>query len=341
MLAIDYTLNRKCKQFAIKESNVKRLIAVIFLMIMLVACTPSKEADIVTTMFVQYDLSKQIVGNRMSVSLLIPPGAEIHGFQPSSRDIEAIKKAKIFIYTCIEMDSWIKDPKALAGENTIVIDLSKQFVLEPHDHSGNKKTEAKPAPLNYHRKIHDHDEDDIHYWTDPTTVMQLVDGIVNRVVNVDPDNEEYYRDNAKAYKEKIKTLHLEMDEYFGHFDDGKTIYFAGHNAMYAFAARYHINIVSLQDSYQPDADITSAQIQAMIEQIKAAKTNYLFIEELKEPKVANTIKAQLEKENFKLTLLELHGYHNVTKAQLEKRVSYVDLMKQNFENIKEALDGSI
>lgn len=321
----------------------KRLIAILFLMIMLVACAPSKEADIITTMFVQYDISKQIVGDKMSVSLLIPPGSELHGFQPSSRDIEAIKKAKIFIFTSLEMDAWIKDPKALAGEETIIIDLSKQYVLASHDHSGNPKPEEKPSPLSYTNLVddHPHDDDELHYWTDATTVIQLVDGILNRVINVDPDNEQYYRDNAEAYKLEIEEVHLEMDKYFGHFEDGKSIYFAGHNAMSAFAARYHIDIVSLQNSYQPDADITSAQILVMIEQIKAAKTNYLFIEELKEPKVANTIKAQLEKDNFELTLLELHGYHNVTKTQLEEKVSYVDLMKQNFINIKEALNGSI
>ena len=329
----------KCELFATesKRGNMKRLIAILILLIMLVACAPSKEADIITTMHVQYDISKHIVRDKMTVSLLTPPGAEVHGYQPSSRDIEAIKKAKLFIYTSSVIDAWIKDPTALVGEDTIVMDMSEAYTLMPHENGSTNATLGTILPL---VDEHEHD-DEIHYWTDATTVMQLVNAIADDIIMIDPLNEEFYRNNANNYIREIEVVHQEMEEYFYNLEAKVQIYFAGHNALSAFAERYHIEIIALQDSYQPDADVTSVQIQAMIEEIKAANTHYLFIEELKEPKVANTIKSELAKENYDLKLLELHGYHNISKSQLDHRITYVDLMKQNFNNLKEALNGSI
>lgn len=323
----------------IKGEFMKKLIGLLFLLITMYACAPSKESDIMTTMFVQYDISKQIVKDKMSVSLVITPGAEIHSFQPSSRDIEAIKKSKLFIYTSLEIDSWIKDPVSLGGDDSVIMNLSEQYTEFEHNHLSNDNNSYNIKPLDHHD--HDHEGSDIHFWTDPTNFIQLIEAIAKEIIKIDPNNQEFYRENADLYKEKVNLLHLEMDQYFTSLPTEPILYFAGHNAMGSFAERYHIKIISLQDSYQPDAEPTSVQIQAMIEEIKIADAHYLFIEELKEPKVAKTIKSQLEKSNFDLMLLELHGYHNVTKSQLESGISYRDLMRQNFNNIKEALDGSI
>jgi zinc transport system substrate-binding protein len=104
-----------------------------------------------------------------------------------------------------------------------------------------------------------------------------------------------------------------------------------------FSERFHIEIQALTDSFQPDADITSAQLEEMLNGIKTNQIKYLFVEELKEPKVANTLKTELAKENYEITILELHGYHNVTREQLNDGLTYLDLMNQNFNNLKLAL----
>jgi zinc transport system substrate-binding protein len=127
-----------------------------------------------------------------------------------------------------------------------------------------------------------------------------------------------------------------MHEYFETVSTN-LIYFAGHNAMDFFSERFHIEIQALTDSFQPDADITSAQLEEMLNGIKTNQIKYLFVEELKEPKVANTLKTELAKENYEITILELHGYHNVTREQLNDGLTYLDLMNQNFNNLKLAL----
>jgi len=312
----------------------------IITLLFLASCTNSKKADIVTTMFPQYDFARQIVGDKMTVSLLIPPGAEIHDYEATSKDIVAIKESKLFIFTSLEIDPWIKDETKIGGENTIVLNLSTAYELAEHDH--HDEHTSNPAKLNSPIPLddHDHDHDDeIHFWTDPTTAMQLIEAILAKIIEIDPENTAFYTANALAYIDEIEEIHHELDEYLEDYEDS-TIYFAGHNAMGAFANRYHLHIVSLFSDFKPDADLTSAELISFVNQVKSANTSFLFIEELVEPKAAHKIKSELAKENFNLTLLVLHGYHNVTKAEMEEGVTYSSLLQMNFDHLKMVLNST-
>jgi zinc transport system substrate-binding protein len=310
----------------------------------LVACTNSKKADIVTTMFPQYDFAKQIVGDLMTVSLLIPPGAEIHDYEATSQDMVAIKEAKLFIFTSYDIDTWIKDVDQMIGDDTHVIDLSLSYVLADHMEEDEHLHETTLSTfLEADEDDHDHEnENEIHFWTDPTTAIQLIEAILEKVIEIDPENAAIYEENAHDYIHEIEELHHEIEEFLmSELYHDSTIYFAGHNAMGAFGERYHLNIVSLFEGFKPDADLTSSELILFVNEVKSSNTMYLFIEELVEPKAAEKIKSELAKENYNLSLLELHGYHNITKSQMEAGVTYRDLLEQNFENIKLALNTPI
>jgi zinc transport system substrate-binding protein len=309
-------------------------------LILLSACTNPKKADIVTTMFPQYDFARQIVGDKMTVSLLIPPGQEIHDYEATSRDMVAIKEAKLFIFTSLEIDTWIKDIDQIVGKNTIYLDLSQSYTLEEHHHD-DEHEHMTSLSSSLGDDDHDH-EHDIHYWTDPTTAIQLIEAILLKIIEIDPENAQYYEDNAHQYIHEIEELHHEIDRLLmSDLYHNSTIYFAGHNAMASFGERYHLTIVSLFEGFKPDADLTSAELISFVSQVKSAQVRHLFVEELVEPKAALRIKSELAKENYALTLLELHGYHNITKSQMEDGVTYRDLLEQNFENIKRALNAPL
>jgi zinc transport system substrate-binding protein len=344
-----------------KGNYMKKIASVLILLvttILLVSCGNDKTADIVTTMFPQYDFAKQIVGDKMTVSLLIPAGAEIHDFEPTSKDMVMIREAKLFIFTSLELDQWIGSLGKIGGDNTVVLNLSETFVLADHDHSGHGNHDSEhlddhddhddahlddhdhddhdDAHLDDHDHDHDHDHNDLHYWVDPTTALQLIDAILEQIVLIDPENEDFYRLNAANYKDIIEEIHHEIDEFFSNdlYKDS-TIYFAGHNAMGAFAERYHLNIATLYESFQPDADLTSAEFIAFINAVRNSGTSYLFIEELAEPKAAEKIVAEFK--NYDITLLELHGFHNISKKDMEDGVTYAILLARNLEFLKLAL----
>ncbi len=307
-------------------------VLLLFTLFFLSACTKEKQVDIVTTMFPQYDFARQIVGDKMTVSLLTPPGADAHSFEATSMDMIEIKNSKLFIFTSLEIDNWISSPADIGGENTIVMDLSKHYILADHHHHDVKTTTA----LHHHH--HHQCSDSLHYWTDPTTAVQLIEAILHKIIAIDPVNQAVYIANATSYIETISNLDHDFKTFLQSLDNGHpTIFFAGHNAMGAFAKRYHLDIVSLFDDFKPDADLTSAELINFTNLVKEANAAFLFTEELVEPKAAKAIAAQLKTQGYSLTLLELHGYHNVTLENFRKGISYADLLEQNIENLKLAL----
>jgi len=324
-------------------------------LILLSACGQSKNADIVTTMFPQYDFARHIVGDKMSVSLLIAPGSEVHDYEATSKDLIAIRESKLFIFTSLEIDTWITNPSSMGGENTVILNLSESYTLagHDHDHAHDEHEDASDHTHTHdaHTKAHtyatldadhdhdDHDHDDLHFWTDPTTAIQLIEAILAKIIEIDPDNQAFYEENAHDYIHDLEDLHLEIDLFFQNeaYKDA-VVYFAGHNAMGAFGSRYHIEIVSLFRDFKPDADLTSLELATFIDQILDASVTHLFIEELVQPKAALRIQQELlSKHNYTIDLLELHGYHNITKSEMESGLTYLMLLERNFNHLKTAL----
>ncbi len=300
-----------------------------FTIIILSSCQTIKYPDIVTTMFSQYDFAKQIAGDDFTVSLLLPPGAEIHDYEVTSQDLAKIKESKLFIFTSLEIDNWIGDVNTIGGKDTIVMNLSEFFHKEPLSYDDYVLT-----PID-EEAIH---ANELHYWTDPTTTVQLINAILEQIISIDSNKEVQLRARADAYILQIENLNNQIHNYIVDNEYlGSTLYFAGHNALGAFGQRYGLNILSLFEDFKPDVDLTSKELITFTNIVKDTNTHYLFIEEVVYPKATNTIVNQLESGDYELNLLELHGYHNISQTDYEKGVTYRDLLERNFENIKTAL----
>ncbi len=308
-------------------------VASIMLLAVLAACqnTNAKDADIVTTMFPQYDFARQIVKDEMTVSMIVPPGAEIHGFEASSQDIEAISNAKLFIYTSDEIDAWIADVTNSLEGDTVVLNLFHHIEDMSHDHETS-------VVKGLAEDDHDH-EDEIHFWTDPIVAIHMIETILEAIIGIDPDNALTYTQNAQTYMAALEDVHHTFDRFMDARPD-EHIYYAGHNAMGLFASRYHLEIISLFDDFKPDADLTSLELITFTDIVKSAGVTTLFIEELAVPKAALAIQRELSDQGFSLLLLELHGYHNVTKDDFDQGVTYIDLFRQNTNHIMRALEPS-
>ncbi len=295
-----------------------------FMMLFAVSCVKqAQETDIVATMFTHYDLAKHIAGDQLTVSMLVPLGQDIHSFEASSMDMIRIEHAKLFLYTSDEIDTWISDPSQIGGEDTLVVNMSYAI-------NHNQEVPRLTAD-------HDH-TDDIHYWVDPLAALDMIDYILSFIVQIDPTHQAYYETNATAYYEEILSVHEDIQLYFSDPPhQNQTIYFAGHNAMSSFGQRYGLTISALFSEFKPDDDLTSNEIITFSNEIKNANVHYLFIEALEVPRAANAIKEALANENYSLTLLELHAYHNVSQADWDDGITYANLLSRNFDYIKLAL----
>lgn len=293
-------------------------------LLLLNSCNARGQEDVITSSFIAYDLVHEIAKNKITHRNLVPWGSELHDYEPNAQDIVAVNNAKLFVYTTPLLETWVKN----LANNENAFALSDAFNALPYNRSNKQK--------NSHN--HDH-EGSGHFWTDPTTYLQLINAVRHELKRIDHDNALFYDENADLYYNEIETLHRDFSDYLATIEK-QPIYFAGHNALDAFADRYELEIISLAESYSPSGDLTPQQLIKLIEEIYATNTKYIYIEELAEPRVARQIKTELKnKYNYEIELLELHAYHNIAKNEAEKGVNYADIFAQNISNLKLGLSN--
>lgn len=294
------------------KRKIYTLLLIILSSFLLISCK-DKDADLVATFYPHYDILNNIAKDKLKVSFIVPFGSEAHDFSPTPKDIEMINNSKLFVYASDILDVWVNE---LINTNINYINMSEEVNIEFKDDLGAVT----------------------HYWTDPFVFMEMIDILKNEVIKIDPNNLSFYENNAHEYKEKILNIHDELTLFLNESSVDKTLYYVGHNALGGFSYRYNITINSLIDHFSPEAEQTIKQILNLINSVKSTNAKYLFTEELIEPRVANTIKLELAKQKLDITILELHGYHNITLDEAKRGVTYADLFQRNVENIKKALN---
>ena len=84
----------------------------------------SEKIEIIATLFQQYYFAKQIGGDKVNVTLLLPPGSESHTYEPTPQDMININNSSLFIYTGKEMEPWAENLIDGMKNDIRVLDLS-------------------------------------------------------------------------------------------------------------------------------------------------------------------------------------------------------------------------
>lgn len=279
-----------------------------------------EKMSVVTTLFPQYDFARIIAGEYADVKYLLPAGTEAHSYEPTPKDMVALLKADIFLYTGELMEPWtVNIVNNMKEENVLVVDLSENITLltcEDHNHEaedGNNKAY------------------DPHYWTDPNMAIIMVDSIADAFIATDFANSDEYLKNANKLKEDLRSLDKKIRETISK-TKSKTILSGGHFAFGYFAKQYGLDHLSPYTGFAPNAEPTPQSIKALIQAINTTKSKVIFHEELIDPKVAEVIA-----EETGVEMLLLHGVHNISKEELNSGKTYIDIMYENLENLKVGL----
>ena len=89
----------------------------------------SDKIEVIATLFPQYDFAKQIGGDKVNVTLLLPPGAESHTYEPTPQDMIQINNSNLFVYTGKEMEPWAENLISGMKNDINVLDLSTTVKL--------------------------------------------------------------------------------------------------------------------------------------------------------------------------------------------------------------------
>lgn len=284
----------------------------------------SGKLKIISTVFPPYDLARQIAGDNAEISILLPPGSEIHNYEPSAKDMIAIRNCDIFLYIGGENEQWAE--KLINSNDTENVTAVKLIDYVP--------TLSEDEDEHDHDHDHEHEhETDEHIWTSPKNAQLMLSAVYDAICKVDPSNKQTYTKNKDAYAKQLSDLD---NAYRSAVDNAKnkTIVLAD-----KFPFRYLAHEYGLEFSaaFAACSDESEPGVSTMIKLTKTIKENNIpavYYLEFSSTKIADTLCDETG-----ATKLMLHSCHNVSKQDIENNISYVDLMKQNLENLKLTLNG--
>jgi len=296
----------------------------------------SEKINIITTLFPFYDFAQQIGGEKVMVSLLLPPGIDAHSFEPKPSDLVKINQADIFIYTGKFMEPWAENIiNSLLNEKIAIIDASQDIktlpVVAEHQYEHNHDTHSHHAHSHHAHSHHAHGDIDPHIWLDFDLNQIIIDNILKNLIKINPENKNYYENNALIYKEKLKKLDQEYQLSLKNCKHQKIIY-GGHYAFNYLVQKYNLEYISAQ-GFSPNSEPSAKKLIEMIEAIKKENINYIFYEEINNPKFAETLARETN-----VQLLPLNPAHNIKKDDYLNKKSFIQIMEENLINLKIGLE---
>lgn len=288
-----------------------------------------KKLIVVTTLFPLYDFARTIGGDKADVSLILPPGVEAHAFEPKPEDAARVTKADLFVFTNEFMEPWaVKFVKGLNAGNIVLVDSSKGVTFL----KAGAKEEGEDGHDDHNGKGHHHHAGgmDPHIWLDFNNAQIMVDNIAAAMSTKDPANKGSYQANATVYKAELEKLDAEYRAGLSTCEK-RVFLHGGHYAFGYLANRYGLQYESAS-AVNADAEPTPAKLIALVKQVRASGLKYVYSEELLSPRVSEMIAKETG-----VSVLLLHGAHNISKEDFEKGETFVTLMKRNLANLRTGL----
>lgn len=313
-----------------KNKLLSAVLTVLIFILPLCGCTAPLHTEdgfsVVCSIFVPYDFARQIAGDRAKVTMLLPAGVESHSYEPTPSDIIRIENADLFLYVSEHTETWIPQlVDSLEKKQVRTVDIAEALGIEVHEHHHDHDHEHEDAE-------HEEHEKDEHIWTNLETAAEMVRLIADEFANADSVNADYYYANAQKYISEILDL---KDDFKLLCENSKRreIVSGSRFAMKNFTEEFELDFTAAFDSCVDNTEPSAAVMAKIIDKINSDNIPVIFYEELTEPKIARAVSDETGAK-----MLLLHSCHNVSASELKSGASYLSLMRQNYENLKEALN---
>ena len=217
-----------------------------------------EKPKVVTTFTVIADIARNVAGDAAEVESITKPGAEIHNYQPTPRDILKAQDAKLVLWNGLNLELWFQKFLANLGDvpNVTVSDGVEPMGIAEGPYEG------KPNP---------------HAWMSPDNALVYVENIRKALVSIDPDNAATYDANAKAYSEKIEALAAEMKAEIDRLPEDRRWLVTSEGAFSYLARDFGLKELFLWP-INADQQGTPKQVKAVIDAVREHNIHVVFSE---------------------------------------------------------------
>ena len=273
-----------------------------------------KRPVVLTTFTILADMARQVAGDRLQVRSITKPGAEIHGYEPSPKDLEQASGADLIVENGLGLELWARRFVRSAGDvPTVTLTEGMQpLLIEGDVYAG------KPNP---------------HAWMSPLRAQGYVDRLVDALSELDPEGAQLYRENGNRYKRQLESLDAELRNLLAGIPKKQRVLVSCEGAFSYLAQDYGFDEAYLWP-VNAESQITPKRMARLIERVKRDQVPAVFCE--------TTVSDKAQREVARASGARFGG--NFFVDSLSKRngpaATLLDLQRHNVKLIRQGLAAS-
>ncbi|MBT9369186.1 metal ABC transporter substrate-binding protein [Rhizobium sp. CSW-27] len=249
-----------------------RLLAALSLAVTGLLAAPALAAGkpkVVTTFTIIADMAKNVAGDAAEVESITKPGAEIHNYQPTPRDILRARDADLVLRNGLNLEQWFE--KFLVNLGTVP-SVTVSDGVEPMAIAGGAY-QGKPNP---------------HAWMSPANGLIYVENIRAALSRIDPAHADVYAANAKAYSDQIRATVQPIRDLLATLPQDQRWLVTSEGAFSYLARDFGLKELYLWP-VNADSQGTPQQVKAVIDAMRDNRIGVIFSESTVSPDPARQV----------------------------------------------------
>lgn len=190
------------------------------------------------------------------------------------------------------------------------------------DQDGNELSQSEVA----HIHIDDHEGEDPHIWLDPILAQDQVRQIEEALIEIDPENEDYYSDNAQQFIDELQELHEDYEEAFEQAENRTFV--VQHQAFGYIAARYNLEQVAI-GGLSTEVEPSPSRIAEINRLVNEVEVPVIYYQQGANSSIAQTVANETGTE-----IAVLHDLETLSDELRDADLGYIEAMRENLEALK-------
>jgi len=256
--------------------------------------------DITVSVVSQEYFVEKIGGDRVSVNVMVEPGASPHTYEPKPQQLQALSEAEAYVTIGDTFeDAWMTRLKSV-NQNMIIIDSGAGIERLPLSHHHHHEEEGEE---------HGEETLDPHIWLSPKLVKIQAQNIYEGLVKLDPAGATEYKTNLENFLKEIDTLDEEIRKNLAGINNRKFMVF--HPSWGYFAHDYNLEQIPIEvGGVEPSA----AELGKLIAEAKEEGIKVIFAQPEFSTKSAQTIAREIGGEVLLITPLAPNWSENLLQV---------------------------
>lgn len=269
----------------------------------MVSLAEAKTLKVVASFDILADVVKNVGGDNVEVTSLVPTGGDPHEFEPSPADAKKLASADVVFVSGFGFEGWLDrlvSASGYKGDLVVVSDGIKPREIvgghhhhhhdhdeDGHDHDGGSADHHEHADAD-----HDHADEksvsDPHVWNSAANVGVWVQNIEKALVKADPEDASAIEANAERYGKEVADLDAYAHKSIDAVPAEKRKVLISHDAFGYFGRDYGLTFLS-PVGISTEAEASAGDVAKLIDQIKKEGIKVYFFESSNDPRLVRQI----------------------------------------------------